>query len=83
VTSLRGHGDDMQDILYVRRPGTGLFAMKAVPLAPNTTELRLPFALELSGGHTPDHVHHLSRPNEQVAVWLPRERCRWCKKGYR
>lgn len=73
----------MQDIIYVRRPGTGLLNMEAIPLDPNTTELRLPFALELSGGHSPDHVHVPSTCDEQIAVWLPRERCRWCKAGYR
>lgn len=71
----------MPDILYVRRPGTGLLDMEAIPLDPNTTELELPVGLELSGGHTPDHVHHFARHNP-VAVWLPRERCRWCKAGH-
>lgn len=77
----------MDDILYVRRPGTGLFDMEAVPLASHTTELRLPFELELSGGHIPNHVHHLlsklSQEVEQIAIWLDREHCRYCKAGYR
>lgn len=77
----------MVDILYVRRAGAGLLDMEAVPLASGTTELRLPFALELSGGHTPDHVHHLlsksSQEIEQIAIWLDREHCRYCKAGYR
>lgn len=77
----------MPNILYVRRPGASFLDVEPVPLAPNTTELRLPFTLELSGGHTPNHVHHLRSKSsgdvEQIAIWLDREQCRYCKAGYR
>lgn len=69
-------------ILYVRRPGSGPFGEEPVELAPGTIEMHLPPNLYLSGGATPNHVHHVSKPDQQIAVWLARERCRWCRAGY-
>jgi hypothetical protein len=38
-------------------------------------------------GDTPDHVHHFTfkskKPDQQIAVFVPKDECRWCKAGYR
>lgn len=75
VTAMTRHAD----IIYVSRPGGGLLDAEAIPLAPGTVELELPPNVQLCGGAIPDHVHHVSNPDAQIAVWVDRSRCRWCR----